>query len=194
VKGVIAGRKHCTCCTRWRHWTDFGVHTWTDRTKTVPKRLQSWCHVCRRRYGKRHRANLTEEQKARIRATNRVHQRRLERRRGAVERIGGAYVKTPRQRDTLVERWPFARWLREQKAIMGTGSLARRTGIQERRITAIISGYAMSKGHGRLKWRAMDWIEFDTVDAALTKFGEPWMIDELYPFDASTDKSLLDAA
>jgi hypothetical protein len=42
------GRKHCSCCKRWRLITDFSVAKWEDFRREVPRKLQSHCQCCER--------------------------------------------------------------------------------------------------------------------------------------------------
>lgn len=40
------GRRHCACCKRWRHVTDFSPAKWADKAKTIILKLLSYCHAC----------------------------------------------------------------------------------------------------------------------------------------------------
>jgi hypothetical protein len=187
---VIPARKHCGKCRHWRHSIDFPVREWADRDKQVPKRLQSWCNRCRRLTGRELRKHLTPVQQERIRATARAHQRRLRRQQGIPERAGGAYIKGKHQEGS-VDREPFARWLREKLDNgMTPRELSMRIGLSTRRIKAIIDGYDRGgvivgtyTANRRPKLRAFDWLTFELVDRCLANWGDPWLINELYPID-----------
>lgn len=49
---IIVGRRNCNHCKRWRHVLDFGVRTWWDKEKTVPRYFYARCRTCERQRGR----------------------------------------------------------------------------------------------------------------------------------------------
>jgi hypothetical protein len=163
---------------------DFRPHTWRDEARSIIKYVQPICDSCHREEQRLRWVSVTPIQRARRNASSRVYHRRQRRKAGAHE--VGARVLANRRKGT-VDRLPFARWLDEQARRIGTGELARLTGLHPRQIFTIRNGYAKAKG----KFYAVDWVTFDLVDYALTNWGDPWVMDQLYPLE---DESLLVAA
>jgi hypothetical protein len=185
---VACGRKFCRLCKRWRLLIDFPPHIWADETKTTIRYTQPECRSCRRTARRKEYQSLPPVLKRARVQSSRVWHRRDRRRRGIPER--GARV-TSRRKPGAVRREPFAAWLKEKVDRHGTGYVARKTKLPERRILAIIQGYdttgkwrqAKKRWRGRKgKLRPVDHVLLDTVDRALLNWGEtPAKLDELYP-------------
>ena len=145
----------------------------------------SQCESCYRKHRREWHANRPEKTKEKVRYSHRTMKRRQ--RRQARKPEVGARVKTE-QRPGTVDRVPFANWIRQQTEIYGVEYTAHRLGMNERRMFSIINGYtvqARPKRHrGRMrkrKLRPIDFIDLDTVDAALAEWGDPRLLFRLYP-------------
>lgn len=80
-------------------------------------------------------------------------------------------------RQGTVSRIPFAKWLKEAVDTYGLIAVEKRTGLNARYIHSVIKGYNKSKG----KLRPIDFLDFETIDKALLAWGDPLLLDRLYP-------------
>lgn len=114
---------------------------------------------------------------------------RKKRRAAGVPERGARVRATPKPGS--VPREPFVRWLQEKLATPGMTltQLADRTGIGQRNLHRFLLGYdkggivagSKSQYKRRNKYRPIDWVTFETVDNAVAMYGEPWVINDLYP-------------
>lgn len=190
---IICGRRVCKGpCGRWRHILDFPPR---KNRRGEYTSVFSRCHVCGNA-AKKERNKVNPQRAADMSRTRARRERRLA---GIPER-GPRVVTKPTRRD-VVPRLPFAQFLAELREKHGMTKTAQMVGMGERRIAAIIYGYSLCsrrKTPARVQWEIevygkplkrtsrrrlypIDWIEFDTVDRALVHYGEPWLLDELYP-------------
>lgn len=188
---VVCGRKSCSRCGRWRHAFEFGVsHRWPDGS---PKWLQSRCKTCelfrkREANGYQRKQWLSKaERRARKREWRKrwrahpvmgAHRREYERIYKEMQRraagiaprpLGSRAVRAPDiEAIPRLDGAPFAGWLEGQlKRYESLDHMAVALGVDESGLRKIMSG-----GRGVL---------LDTVDRCLTRAGEPFLLEQLYP-------------
>ena len=176
VTVVVSGRRNCSRCTRWRSILDFPPRKNRRGEVTGPN---SVCNVCKNGAQR----NQSPAQKAKQRRQQRLHMRKK-------RRAAGVPQRTPRvvgpKRYSSVDRMPLCRYLAPKVNELGFGRVAARTGVPERRLRAIMRGYdgdgkSQRKFGKQYKLRAIDFVEFDTVDKCFMGFDEEHLLTTFYP-------------
>jgi hypothetical protein len=150
--------------------------------------MMSQCESCYRKHRREWHGKRSERSKEKDRVSSRTLKRKQRRQAGKPE--VGARVTTDK-RPATVDRVPFANWLRQQIDVYGVDYTAKRIGMSERRMFAIINGYAVQtrpkRYRGRMrkrKLRPIDFIDLATVDKALAEWADPRVLNQLYPAHA----------
>lgn len=179
--GTLEPTKVCSRCRERKPWSDFYRRTVKGHTYCTPR-----CKRCDRAYHEQRRPH--PEQRAAKRARDRARYqrqkadielaaiRRDQSRESARRRLGitpdryrtSRYMRegTPRVAVALA---PFAEWLSGRVIDAGgVAPLARRLGIQEKRLRVILA-------------REQSSVELATVDKAVTAWGEPEALNQMYP-------------
>jgi hypothetical protein len=176
---VEPDQKRCSKCETFKPIEEF----WTQRSKlksgVVVQRPMSWCKDCTReiqkaRYeqNKERRKQKMREYHARTKELEAHRQRRRETQAARRRKLGYEPRKWDAQQGpsggTRLPAEPIARFLDERSRKETRKQIARITGIDERRLYDIDHRIALS-------------VSLATVDAILSGFDLPELLNELYP-------------
>jgi hypothetical protein len=168
---TLTGRRNCYRCGCWRLTLDFRAAKRNEEGEAIA--LQGYCNICHRQTAN----SNTKKSKVKKRKTGRAWYRKHR----AITVGRGPRVDDRFVRRGEVSRIPFAEWLDRQRKIYGISELSEMTGMDQRFIYTIIRGYSKHQG----KIHPVDYIELSTVDHALVNWGNPGLLEQLYPHDCT---------
>lgn len=172
--------KRCPRCHAVKPWCNYTARTrWPDGSV---RSVQGHCQACNAELCREWRQRVGERPETRRARQNRWVRGldperkaiRADKNREGMRRKNGTTPDRYRTRTApqhggpTVPAGPFREWLLSLDETHA--ELSFNTGLPERRIRSVVKG-------------EQDRIEFDTVDRALLHYGEPWLLDDLYPME-----------